>query len=348
MRRLTRGRSILRARTILALAPLLLPAAACDPRTASPSPAPVATANVSAGASVAPPTRLPTPVPTAVPGSGGPSPAPTAVAEGHLLIRFVSCGDACTASAGTTILDDGLAIWESADDSGRVLQASLTGAGLARVRAAIAGRPELGADGDFRARLRPGGVAIPHGLGSLRFELGQGDSKVVVTTWDAGSLADQRDQWLVPAEMDALTAFARRLADPVAWLGAEAFAGPPRVYASTHSLVVIDLFADVGESGSFPADVDDVDWPFGSPIEAAGEPVAGDNGIATRCLVVDADAATALRRAEHAAGAHRPLGAWFSTTEYDWRRSDGFVQVSVRQLLPHETGTCRDLVEPSF
>jgi hypothetical protein len=298
--------------------------------------------------SPAPSTRLPTPVPTAVPASGAPSPAPTAIADARLLIRLVSCGDACTVSAGTTILADGRAIWGSDDDSGRVLEARLTGAGLARVRAAIAGRPELAADGDFRARLRPGGVAIPHGLGSLRYELGKGDSRTVVTTWDAGSLADQRDQWLVPPEMDALTAFGRRLRDPVAWLGADAFAGPPQAYASTQSLVVIDLFADVGKSGSFPADVDDVDWPFGTPVEAAGEPVAGDNGVATRCLILDADASAAMRRAERAAGAHRPLGAWFSTAEYDWRRSDGFVEVSVRQLLPYETGSCRDLVEPSF
>jgi hypothetical protein len=283
-----------------------------------------------------------------VPGSGGATPAPTAVADARLRIRVVSCGDACSASVGTTILEDGRVIWQSADDSGRVLQAQLTSGGMARVDAAIQARHELEADGDYRATLRPGGVAIPHGLGSLQFELGQGDSKVVVTSWDAGSLADQRDQWLVPPQMDALTAFARRLADPVAWLGPGAFAEPPIAYVSTDSLVVIDLFADVGDSGTFPADVDDVDWPFGDPIEAAGEPVAGENGIATRCLIVDADAAAALRRAERAAGAHRPQGAWYSTAEYDWRRSDGFVQVSLRQLLPHETGSCRDLVEPSF
>jgi hypothetical protein len=216
------------------------------------------------------------------------------------------------------------------------------------VRAAIDRRTELRNDADFHAELRPDGVSIPHGLASFRFEVLQDAATVVVTTWDPESLADQREQWVIPPEMDRLGAFAKQLADPVAWLGAGAFAGPPHEYSSDRYLVVIDLFGDVGEAGTFPADADDVEWPFGSPIEAAGEPVAGENGIATRCRIVDAGDAAALRTAERAAGARRPPGAWFSTVEYDWRRADGFVQVSVRALLPHETGTCPDLIEPSF
>jgi hypothetical protein len=351
MRRSTRRRGLLGApvltavtAVVVALSTVLL--MGCAVRTASPSPVTQAssfTTSPSPGPSIA----LPTPVPTAVPGSG-PSPAATAAADAQLIIRQSFCGDVCEATAGTTILDDGRVIWESTDGSGRTLQATLTSAGLDQVRAAIAAQPELRADGDYRARLRPGGVALGHGLGSYRFELGQGAGRVVVTSWDADSLGDQRDQWVIPLEMQALSAFGRRLADPVAWLGAGAFVAGPRVYAATQTLVVIDLFADVGDPRSFPADVDSVHWPFGEPIEAAGEPVAGENGIATRCLIVDAAEAVAVRRAERAAGAHRPPGGWSSTAEYDWHRQDGFVQVSLRQLLPYETGTCRNLVEPSF
>jgi hypothetical protein len=320
----------------------------CEGQKATASAAATVQTASSESPSQVPSAVLPTPVPTAVPGSGGPSPAATAAANAQLVIRQSFCGDVCEATAGTTVLDDGRIIWESTDGSGRTFAATLTSAALEQVRAAIAGRPELRVDGDFRAQLRPGGTALGHGLGSYRFELGQGPDRVEVTSWDSGSLDDQREQWVIPPEMQALSAFGRRLADPVAWLGASAFTGGPRVYAATQTLVVIDLFADVGDPGSFPADVDAVDWPFGKPIEAAGEPVAGEDGIATRCLIVDAAEALAVRRAERAAGARRPPGGWSSTAEYDWHRQDGFVQVSLRQLLPHETGTCRNLVEPSF
>jgi hypothetical protein len=216
------------------------------------------------------------------------------------------------------------------------------------VQAAIHAQTALAAPGDFRAVLRPGGVASPHGLSSLRFEVGGGSASIVVTSWDPGGLADQRDQWRIPPQMDALGAFARQLADPVRWLGAGAFAAPPQPYVADHFLVVIDLYGEVGDTGSFPADADDVDWPFGNPIEAAGEPVAGEGNLATRCLILDADGAASMRAAERAAGARRPARAWSSTVEYNWHRDDGLLQVSLRQLLPHEQGTCRDLVEPSF
>ena len=220
-------------------------------------------------------------------------------------------------------------------------------ADVERVRAAIA-TPELAADGDYRAQLRPGGEPIAHGLSSFRFEVGGGAAAVVVTSWDPASLADQRDQWRIPAAMDALGAVAADLVDPVAWLGPGGFASEPRLYAAQRVLVVIDLFGDVGDTGAFRVDADDVDWPFGNPIESGGEPVAGENGLATRCLIVDAGAAADIRRAERAAGQGRPAGSWLSTVGYNWRRADGFLQVGLRQLLPHESGTCRDLVEPSF
>ena len=352
MRRSIRGRGIAGAAPLPLFAALLLAvllvAAGCSPRPDASSDVTASPAG-SVATSAAPTIALPTPVPTAVPGSGGPFPTATAVAaKATLVIRLTACGDTCQASAGTTVLDDGRVIWEASDGSGRVLEARLTDAGLGRVRAAMDGAPELATNADFRAQLRPGGTPIAHGLSSFRFEVGSGAATVVVTSWDPGSLADQRDQWRIPPEMDTLAALATRLADPVAWLGAGAFAAEPRPFTSDRVLVVIDLFGDVGDTGSFPADVDDVEWPFGNPIEAAGEPVAGEDSLATRCLIVDGDGAAAVREAERAAGVGRPAGSWFSTREYNWHRADGFVQVSLRQLLPHESGTCRDLVEPSF
>src|SRR5689334_15509155 len=258
MRRSTWGRSVGPARPILALLAFLLTTVGCDARTGSPAPAASPTQAASAAPGPSATNAPPTPVPTVVPGSGGPFPTATAVAaEARLLIRFVSCGDTCQASAGTTILDDGRAIWETSDGSGRVVEARLSETGLARVRAAIAAEAALGTKADYRAELRAGGVAIPHGLSSLRFEVG-GPASVVVTSWDPASLADQRDQWRIPPAMDALGELARKLADPLRWLGAVAFATQPERYTTDRFLVVIDLFGDVGDTGAFAADADDV------------------------------------------------------------------------------------------
>ncbi|HEX3265995.1 MAG TPA: hypothetical protein VHR16_10040, partial [Candidatus Limnocylindrales bacterium] len=293
--------------------------------------------------------QLPTPVPTPIASSGSPSStASPAVAEAELVIRLVVCRDTCRATAGTTILGDGRVIWESPDDSGTVLQSSLTSEGLAKVRAAIAARPELDASGDYRPVLRPGATPIAHGVSSFRFEVGEAGAHILVTSWDPESLADQRDQWKIPPEMDALGVLSGRLVDPLQWLGVAAFAGPPAQFSANGFLVGIELFGGAGDAGDVPADADDVDWPFGRPIETAGEPVAGVEGITTRCLRIDAEAAADLRAAEKAAGARRPAAAWFSTIAYDWHRADGFVQVTVRQLLPHESGPCSDLLEPGF
>lgn len=342
MRPSTRGPSTaslpiqLRAAAALAVTAAVL-ASAC---TAVPSRTPTAAPTATPSHAASP--RLPTPVPTVVPPSSTPGssePAPT----GSLVLRLTSCDDACGVTPGTTILDDGRIIWQPPD--GRVLQGRLTPAGLARVREAIAGEPALGADGVFVATLRPGAEPIPHGVGSHRFDVVHPAGAVVVDAWDPDSLADQRDAWFIPPEMESLDRLADLLTEPVAWLGADAFETGPDPYQPDRYMVVIDLFPAIGEAGEFLADVDEIDWPFGGPIEAAGDPVGpGADGLPPRCLILTTEDAQALRTAESEAGASRNLRQWTTTIAYDWRRADGFVQVTVIQLLPHEQGACVDIV----
>jgi hypothetical protein len=339
MHRSTGGRGVARAPFALLL--LVLVTAACGDGRSSPA---ASAGPTEALASPASSQRLPTPVPTPLAPSAAPTPDATAAPAGRLLLRLTTCSHTCGSTAGTTFLDDGRLLWEVPDGSEQVLQARLSESGLAQVRAAIEATPALAADGQYKATLKPGAEPIAHGLQSFRFDVQWAAGPVVVTSWDPASLSDQTDRWTFPPEMTQLADLAARLSDPVAWLGADGFVGAPAPYVPTRVLVFIDLFPDVGDIGGLDADVDDVEWPFGQPIETAGEAIESDDVPAPRCLLLDAADAAALRDAEREAGSSRDPRFWETIVEYGWDRADGFVQVTVRQLLPQQTGPCAELL----
>lgn len=314
------------------IAPFLISvvlAAACTPARPNASP------------SVPPPSaspRLPTPVPT-VPATPAPTgtdePAPTG-----LVVRLTSCSHTCGPTPGTNVLDDGRIIWEDLEN--RATESRLTPEALERVIDALA-VPELDAAGDYQAELRPGAEPIGRGATLFRLEVLRAGQSVAVTFGDPSAYADEPDLWVIPPEMAILAGIATQLRDPVAWLGQASFTEDPHAYVPDRSLVLIDLFPEVGDDLGFDADVDAVDWPFGGPIEGAGEPVEAAGGFGSRCLIVTADVAEAIVAAEGAAGAHRQRHLWLSTVEYRWKRADGFVQVSLVAVLPYEQGSCVDL-----
>ena len=308
--------------------------ATCTPVRPSPSP-------TAAGPSASP--RLPTPVPT-VPGTPMPTPSEGAAATG-LVVRLTTCSDTCGPAPGTTILDDSRIIWE--DIENRATESQLTPEALQRVVDALA-VPELDADADYQAELRPGAEPVGRGATLHRLEILRGERRVVVTFGDPASYADEPDLWNIPPEMAVLGAIANQLLDPVAWLGQASFTQDPQPYEPDRYLVVIDLYPDVGEDLGFDADVDAVDWPFGGPIEGAGEPVDSAGGFGSRCLVIAVELAEAVIAAEEAAGAHRQQRLWLSTVEYRWRRADGFVQVSIVPVLPYQQGSCVELAAGLF
>jgi hypothetical protein len=262
-------------------------------------------------------------------------PAPTG-----LVVRLTACSHTCGPTPGTTVLDDGRIVWENVEN--RATESRLTPEALQGVVDALA-VPELETDGDYQARLRPGAEPAGRGATLYRLEVLRDGRRVVATFGDPRSYADEPDLWVIPPEMTVLGDIAVRLQDPVAWLGQASFTEPPVPYEADRFLVLIDLFPEVGEPPEFDADADDVDWPFGGPIEAAGEPVDLAGGFGTRCLVITADVARAVVAAEAAAGAHRQPDLWLSSVEYRWRRADGFVQVRILPVLPHEEGSCVDL-----
>jgi hypothetical protein len=315
----------------------LLLTAACTPSPSSPSPAPASSAAPSASPD------LPTPVPT-IPTTPAPPTGEPPAAVG-LVVRLTSCSHTCGPTPGTTILDDGGVIWENLEN--RATESHLTPEALQAVIDALA-VPELAQAGDYQAELRPG--AEPEGRGATlyRLEVVRDAQRVVVTFGDPESYADEPDLWIIPPEMTTLAAIAHDLQNPVAWLGQASFTEDPHVYEPDRYLVLIDLFPDVGDEPGFDADVDDVKWPFGGPIEGAGEPVEAAGGFGSRCLIISADVTEALVAGEEAAGAHRQRRLWLSTVEYRWQRGDGFVQVSLLPLLPHEQGSCVELSSEAF
>ena len=60
--------------------------------------------------------------------------------------------------------------------------------------------------------------------------------------------------------------------------------------------------------------------------------------------MIDAAEAAETAAAEKGAGTKRDLDAWLSTAEYGWQRANGFVSVGMTPLLPHQSGTCAELV----
>jgi hypothetical protein len=281
-------------------------------------------------------------VPTPV-GSELPTASPPAAASGALLIRLTGCSDTCGPEPGTTILEDGRVIWQ--DPQLRPIEGRLTPEALEQVRAEIEQAGVLDVSADVQAELRPGAEPIGRGVSLYRFERVVGDTRVVVTSGDPRDYVDQAELWIIPPAMPALAALADKLSNPVGWLGAAAFAEESHRFEPEHYLLLIDLFPEVGGAGDFDVDVDAVPWPFGAPIEGAGEPLdIGGGGLGSRCLVLDAAQAAELAAAERGVGENREFRSWLSTLEYGWERADGFVQVSLTPLLPHQVGSCANLV----
>jgi hypothetical protein len=324
---------------IARLAPVLIAivvAAGCAP-SSSPSPEPASPSGPTTSPS------LPTPVPTSPATAAPPTAEPAAVG---LVVRLTMCSHTCGPTPGTTVLDDGQVIWENVEN--RATASHLTPEALQHVIDTLA-VPELAVNGDYQAELRP--RAEPAGRGATLYRLEvvrDGGGRVVVTFGDPASYADEPNAWIIPPEMATLAAIAGDLLNPVAWLGEASFTEQPQVYTPERYLVLIDLFPEVGDEPGFDADVDDVQWPFGGPIEGAGEPVEAAGGFGSRCLIISADVAEAVVAAEEAAGAHRQGRLWLSTVEYRWRRADGFVQVSFLPVLPHEQGPCVELASQAF
>jgi hypothetical protein len=306
--------------------------------TSLPSPSPLPSSPAASPGPTPRPSPTPVPTPLVTP---GPTPSEAATEDADLVIRVTGCADICTPTPGTTVLADRLIIWEG--PTGRPLAAGLTRAGAEQIQVEIAALPELATNGEYQAQLRPGAEPFPRGTSIFQFKVGSPKPRTVVSG-DPADYALEPDLWTIPPAMDRLAAFAKQLLDPVAWLGPDALAGPIRPYRPERYLVIVELFPGVGSMPEFPVDIDAVASPFDGPFENLGEPVLVDEGgFPVRCLVADAETARRLAAAEVAVGVGRDLEAWSSAVAYGWQRGQGFVQLTVRQVLPHQRQPCAEL-----
>jgi hypothetical protein len=256
---------------------------------------------------------------------------------------MTACSDTCGPNPGTTILDDGRIVFM--DEFQQVVESRLTETGLERVRSEIARVDALRRDGDYTAALRPGAEPSPHGVGAEWFTVGSGDDAVHVSTIDAGSFGDEAPLWIIPKEARELTDFARLVADPVAWLGPQAFDEVIHPYIPAGYLVRTEALPGVGLEDE-QVELDDVAWPVPGPIESLGDPLPAEPGERpARCFLIDRATGLALLAAEATAGVERSVDEWNGTIIYNWARGDGWVDVSLMPLLPHQTGGCGEILQ---
>ena len=239
---------------------------------------------------------------------------------------------------GTTILEDGRVIWSRSD--GEVVEARVARDALRRLREDIEANAALDADATFLAKLRAGAQPPGHGVNGYTFEVVRDGRLVTVGSQDPRSFAGEEEFWIISPEMRSLAALGRRLDDPVAGLGSDAFDGGVEPYLAKRFLVQI-LLSDQRGDGNYRAD--DVRWPFGEPLERVGEPYdLNDEYWDARCLLVDASMAEMMATAEEAVGAHRDLTHAFTVIDYD-SATGGSVSLWVSALLPHQSGSCVEL-----
>lgn len=342
MNRAFRGAGIAAPPIVLLLA--LVALASCMPQAASPGVSPSTSPSEPQATPTATP-RLPTPVPTVPPSSVVPGTTDPPASSAAFVIRLTTCSDTCGPVVGTTIMGDGQIVWQDLGAQILGLEARLTPASLLTVRDRIDEVEALKSEGNYHAQPLPGKEPLGRGTTSYRFEVQRGTEVVVVTSGEPADFASEPDMWIIPPEMGALAALAAQLSDPPKWLGANAFAEPAHRYVPARYLVVVDLLPGIGAEGEDLVDVDEIDWPFGNPIEAIGAAVGpGEDGPPPRCRIVDAQVAAATASAESAKGVFRDLRQWSFSVQYAWRRADGLVDVTLQQLLPHETGPCPRLV----
>jgi len=265
------------------------------------------------------------------------SPAPGAIVG--LIVRLTWCQDTCPSNPGTTVLDDGRVIWRT--EAGWV-ERRLTAAGLAWLRGLLDQTGALDASGDYSAQLRPGAEPMPRGVTAYVFHLVRGPLGVKVTTGEPEDYESEPGLWIIPPEMTVLAPVARSLQDPAASFPADAWAGPSAPFLPPSYLLLISARPGAGARPELPTDVDDVAWPFTTPLDQLGSPylTGGEVPEHDRCLPISADLAQEIAAAEAASGRPRGLDVTLFELGYRWARGDGFVTVSTQWLMPDQPWSC--------
>jgi len=313
---------------------LIVPLLACESRvivtrTGSPQPSPTASVNApSPSASTTPPKIALRPIPSVAPSS-------------RLLSSEQSSDIPVPRLLGFLLTDDGRVI--TRDSGGQLFQRRLTPTGAATLALQAIQTGLFDTDASHPRVPVPGTTPPARGPVFLILVVANAGREVRVSFEPTGQPDDE--QYQKSAARERLTALARSYED-LSWVPANHWAEPSaqpyqpafqRVFILTEPNV-----AAVPAPGTNPADADSI-WPFLTPIDALGAPMAG---TLWRCAVVIGDDARILTDALTYMGFVRRDGPSV-TAALAWRAS-GSVRLAVTPLMPHEPATCDGAAPPLF
>ena len=315
---------------------LILPLLACDPRvivsrTGSPQVQPTATASGAAPsptASTAPPKIALRPIPSVTPASRLLSSEQASDIPAAPLLRFL-------------VTDDGRVITQ--DNGGQLFQRRLTPTGTATLLLQAIQTGLFDKDASYLRVPVPGTTPLGRGLVILILVVANAGREVRVSFEPTGQPDDE--QYQKSTTREKLTALARGY-DDLSWIPANHWADSgAQLYQPAFQRVFIlaePNVAAVPAPGTTQADADAI-WPFLTPIDALGAPMAG---TLWRCAVVIGDDARILTEALTFNGFVRRDGPSV-TAALAWHTS-GSVRLAVTPLMPHEAATCAGAAPPLF
>ena len=319
----------------LALA-LILPLLACDPRvivsrTPSPQVQPTATATGTA----------PSPTASTAPPKIALRPIPSITLPARLLSSQQSSDIPIAPLLRFLVTDDGRVIAQ--DIGGQFFQRRLTPTGTATLLLQAIQTGLFDKDASYGREPVPGTTPPARGPVFVILVVANAGREVRVSFEPTGQPDDE--QYQKSATRERLTALARGYED-LSWVPANHWAEPSaQPYQAAFQRVFILAEPNVPAlpaPGTNPADADAI-WPFLTPIDALGAPMAG---TLWRCAVVIGDDARILTEALTYNGFVRRDGPSV-TAALTWRAS-GSVRIAMTPLMPHEPPTCAGAVPPLY
>jgi hypothetical protein len=296
-------------------------------RTGSPQVQPTATATGSAPsptASAAPPKIALRPIPSVTPPSRLLSSEHRSDIPVAPVLRFV-------------LTDDGRVLTQ--DSGGQLVQRRLTPTGAATMVLQAIQTGLFDNDASYPRVPVPGTTPPARGFVFVVLSVANAGREVRVSFEPTGQPDDE--QYQKSATREKLTALARGYEDlssvPAShWVDA----GPAQPYQPAFQRVFILADPNLAPPPGTAADADAI-WPFLTPIDALGAPMAG---TLWRCAVVIGDDARILTDAVTHMGFVRRNGPSV-TADLAWRAS-GSVRLVMTPLMPHEAPTCAGAAPP--
>jgi hypothetical protein len=269
-------------------------------------------------------------------------PIPCVVPASRLL-SYQRGGDISEPSLRLLLTDDGRVITVRGD--GDLVQRKLTASGTAALLLQALQLGFFERDADFGRVALPGTTPPARGATVLIIVVANGSRDVRVSFVPTGQPDD--DLYERSITRDKLTRLAQGYEDLSSLpAGYWAEARPQPYQVAFHRLFVLPQPSVAPAAGSPEADAV---WPFITPMESVGDPVAGAaTAAAWRCAVLhDAEArgfSQALTRAGAISGYE--WGSRVATATLAWRGGTGTLRLQISPFLPHEPVTCAGAPPP--